>query len=119
MLFISPLCRIRDGTSAQRKAEEKVEELHSQLTSSAQIHQTLTDEHHALQLAFNSVEKKLLETEKENDRLVRVRVCDERIPQCYDILGVRSLCTFAIFLANLCNLQSYLCNCGCVFSDQA
>ena len=49
-----------------------MKELQAHVSSSDQIHQTLSDEHDALQLAFSSVEKKLQETEKENDRLVCV-----------------------------------------------
>ena len=67
-----PLCRIRDSTTALRRAEEKAEELQAYISSSGRVHQTLTDEHHALQLVFNSTEKKLHDTERENDRLVGV-----------------------------------------------
>ena len=62
--------RIRDSVHAQRKAEEKIEDLQKQLESSARTNQALLDEHQALQMAFNAHETKLRETEQENDRLV-------------------------------------------------
>jgi len=54
----------------QRKAEGKMETMEKDLNSRQQTNQALIDEHHALQLAFNSQEKKQRELEAENDRLV-------------------------------------------------
>ena len=44
--------------------------MQKQLESNIKTNQALLDEHQALQMAFNSQEKKLKETEQENDRLV-------------------------------------------------
>ena len=62
--------RIRDSQQAHQKADGKIEDLQKQLESSRKTNQALLDEHQALQMAFNSQEKKLKETEHENDRLV-------------------------------------------------
>lgn len=62
--------RTRELSGQQRKLEEEVEGLKKELNSSQQTNQALIDEHHALQLAYNSHEKKLKEVEAENDRLV-------------------------------------------------
>lgn len=62
--------RIRDSQQAHQKAEGKIDDLQKQLESNIKTNQALLDEHQALQMAFNSQEKKLKETEQENDRLV-------------------------------------------------
>lgn len=62
--------RTRELSGQQRKLEEEVERLKRELNSSQQTNQALIDEHHALQLAFSSHEKKLKEVETENDHLV-------------------------------------------------
>lgn len=62
--------RTRELNGHQKRLEEEVERLMRDLSSSQLTNQALIDEHHALQLAFNSHEKKLKEVEAENDRLV-------------------------------------------------
>ena len=64
------VCRIRELSGQQLKLEKEVETVRKELSSSQQTNQALIDEHHALQLAYNSHEKKLKEIETENDRLV-------------------------------------------------
>ncbi len=66
--------RLRDCASAQRKAEERVRELETVVSTRTKSNQTLVDEHQALQMAFDRQEEKQRELEKENDRLVGV-VC--------------------------------------------
>lgn len=64
------MSRIRELTVQQRKTEDELESTKKELSSSQQTQQALFDEHQALQLAYNSHEKKLKEVEIENDRLV-------------------------------------------------
>ena len=47
-----------------------MESTRKELSATQQTNQALIDEHHALQLAYNSHEKKLRDVETENDRLV-------------------------------------------------
>ena len=67
---VSVCVRIRELSGQQRRLEEEVESTRKELTATQQTNQALIDEHHALQLAYNSHEKKLRDIETENDRLV-------------------------------------------------
>ena len=62
--------RIRDLSGQVKKVEDGIDSLKKELTSSLNTNQALIDEHQALQLAYNSYDKKLKELEVENDRLV-------------------------------------------------
>ena len=62
--------RSRELSEQLKKLEHELETVQRELSASQQTNQALIDEHHALQLAYNSHEKKLKEVETENDRLV-------------------------------------------------
>ncbi len=69
LLHIPPL-RIKDLLEANRKLEEKVTDLNSQMANCIQTNKLLIDEHQALQTLYNAHERKLRESQTENDQIV-------------------------------------------------
>ena len=67
---VSICIRIRELSGQQRRLEEEAESARKELSATQQTNQALIDEHQALQLAYNSHEKKLRDIQMENDRLV-------------------------------------------------
>ncbi len=67
-----------DLQDTQRRLEEEAEHLKKLLKSSEKMNKDMIDEHDALNTAFNSLQKKLKETESENDQLVSVCVGGRR-----------------------------------------
>ena len=64
--------RIKDLIETNRKLEEKIADLTSQMTNSIETNKLLIDEHQALQTLYNSHERKLKENQAENDQLVSI-----------------------------------------------
>ena len=62
--------RIKDLLEANRKLEEKVTDLNSQMANCIQTNKLLIDEHQALQTLYNAHERKLRESQTENDQIV-------------------------------------------------
>ncbi len=62
-----------DLQDTQRQLEEENDNLKKLLKSSEKMNKDMIDEHDALNAAFNSLQKKLKQTESENDRLVSMK----------------------------------------------
>ena len=62
--------RIKDLLEANRKLEEKVTDLNSQMANCIQTNKLLIDEHQALQTLYNAHERKLRESQTETDQIV-------------------------------------------------
>ena len=66
--------RVRNLLETNRKLEEKIAELESQVKSCMDTNKILIDEHQALQTLYNAHERKLNESQIEADQLVSVKV---------------------------------------------
>ena len=74
--MILHIFRIKDLVETNRKLEEKVTDLNSQMANCIQTNKLLIDEHQALQTLYNSHERKLRESQTENDQLVSALYTD-------------------------------------------
>ena len=64
------IVRIKDLIDSNRKLEEKIADLNSQMMNSIETNKHLIDEHQALQTLYNAHERKLKESQSENDQIV-------------------------------------------------
>lgn len=62
--------RIKDLIETNRKLEERITDLTSQVTNGIETNKLLIDEHQALQTLYNAHERKLKESQTESDQLV-------------------------------------------------
>ena len=68
--FVKYTIRIKDLLETNRKLEEKIAHLNEQMVNSIDTNKQLIDEHQALSTLYNSHERKLKESQVENDQLV-------------------------------------------------